>query len=463
MSDLFTLSSSELSKLSSSMLSCISREVRFYMSVKCRLIGIQKFYTANVDRLDSVSRISFNIVCERLSAILLRLDNNSVITYRSDIEWFRSCPKTLKDHIIQLFPGSVYYVNGYPKDRFIEYYFERLKEASIAGRKRELCSRLELAGECFLQDRGWFAVFNTLTVDDANYSKVFSKGSKAWQSYIEKCDHLFGRASFGSVRSARLAKKRGEFYHEYFAVTERGSTSGRLHIHVLHFFRDMPDSFSDPNFGARVPSRREIVSMRNLWSYGFSSPICVRFSQNDAYGRKGWIWPVSVTALGLQPIKGTVPLALMKYVAKYVSKRYDGSVTDRGYLWRVKLSRNLGHQKVLQYLDQVPIQQKVRILRHQLKILVNRKPLPKLLTRRLLLRQLIKSSSDYESVKLSVAIRQWSPLKSLLEQLRDSMKILWTHNHLNFGHLNRNEYLFLDICKPEDLTKPIGGICERVY
>src|SRR2546430_3005198 len=55
--------------------------------------------------------------------------------------------------------------------------------------------------------------------------------------------------------------------------------------------RTLPTGSVDPNFGRRVRNRRQLNSLQNTWSYGYSMPIAVRYTQ-DAFSRSGWLWPV---------------------------------------------------------------------------------------------------------------------------------------------------------------------------
>src|SRR5438876_3918507 len=75
----------------------------------------------------------------------------------------------------------------------------------------------------------------------------------------------------------------------------------------------------DPNFGRRVRNRRQLNSLQNTWTYGYSMPIAVRYTQ-DAFSRSGWLWPVDAKG---EPLKATSYMAVGFYVAKYVNKKSD--------------------------------------------------------------------------------------------------------------------------------------------
>jgi len=114
---------------------------------------------------------------------------------------------------------------------------------------------------------------------------------------------------------------------------EKGGNTGRLHIHVLHIFRDLPIDCGDPNFGMKVAYKREITAMKRFWQYGFSCPKAVRFSETDSFGRRGWRWPAVqeggvVSALQAKPLG-----AIVWYVGKYISKDVSKE-KEIGCLWR---------------------------------------------------------------------------------------------------------------------------------
>lgn len=191
---------------------------------------------------------------------------------------------------------------------------------------------------------GWFIVFNTLTVNPQHYDAVFSKGSLCWRDYIRDVERAVGTHLFGSVRKADHGRKLSPF-HSYFAVVERGGVHGRLHIHVVHCFRDIPVRWQrDPNCGRGVPKYRQIDAMRGFWRYGFSTPIACRFSDRDAFGRLGWRWPVEMKGTSFVPLMSKAPVALAVYVVKYLQKSYDSE--KGGFQWRTRISRGYGLQRM---------------------------------------------------------------------------------------------------------------------
>src|SRR5256885_14260460 len=54
--------------------------------------------------------------------------------------------------------------------------------------------------------------------------------------------------------------------------------------------------------------------------------IAVRYTQ-DAFSRSGWLWPVDAKG---EPLKATSYMAVRFYVAKYVNKKSDMDLDDKG-------------------------------------------------------------------------------------------------------------------------------------
>lgn len=293
--------------------------------------------------------------CNRLRFYALRLDIYSVVyhtRYKRVYNLSKTFPKSLKEHITQLW-GSYYDSPkiDYSKETVANLLYKQLELKSKHGRKAEALARLSLE----MQTRkDWYAVFNTLTVESASLDYVFKPGSGAWHNYIVSIDRLFGINSHGSWRKALTERKKGNEFHTYFAVVERGSKTGRLHIHVLHLFKDMPKTFSDPNTALTVPYRREIFKLKPYWSYGKSSPIAVRFGPGDAFAKSGWRWPTAKDRIN--PLKLSTHGAMVNYIAKYVSKSYieenKSCQTIRiPKMFRIRCSRNLGKTVVNQLVQ----------------------------------------------------------------------------------------------------------------
>lgn len=281
---------------------------------------------------------------------------------------------------------------------------------SEKGRKaRSARHSFDLMAEiAYRTHHGWFILFNTLTVNPESYTQVFSREGTSWKSYIERMDAIFAQASFGSVRNAK-----GQDYHSYFAVVEEGGQFGRLHIHVLHLFSHLPLNWSDPNIGRNIPDRREISAVRGLWPHGFSSPIAVRYSPSDAFGRSHWRWPIDRRTQ--QGLLAKSPLATAGYMTKYVTKSYV-SPKRRTYLWRVRKSRLLGRQILKEILSPLSIKTLMIISTQQtFRPRINNGEIPPSLLRQEALLRLQDLSS---SISLSELIIDASPQQSLLQRSR---------------------------------------------
>src|SRR5262245_64960736 len=81
-----------------------------------------------------------------------------------------------------------------------------------------------------------------------------------------------------------------------------------------------------PNFGRRVPNRRQLNSLQNTCPYSYSMPIAVRYT-HDAFSRSCWLWPVDAKG---EPLKATSYMAVGFYVAKYVNKKSDMDLAAKG-------------------------------------------------------------------------------------------------------------------------------------
>jgi len=178
----------------------------------------------------------------------------------------------------------------------------------------------------------WYLLFNTLTVQQGAYNAVFSRTSREFKNYIRSFEREITAAETGARNTPQQSKRTGNTNHSYFACVEEGGTGGRLHIHVLHFFRSLPHSWDDPNRGRHHPNLREIPRVKALWKHGYSTPIAVRYSPKDAYGLTGWRWPYDNKTQNALKI-GT-PLKLGSYMSKYIIKGYASCKRSK-LLWRV--------------------------------------------------------------------------------------------------------------------------------
>ena len=202
---------------------------------------------------------------------LARLDSNPLIgetllNPKSYRQIFRKMEKfsTLEKHATSVF-GTYNKLNSNNADWLQKIILRSLHRHTQAGRKKELITRCTYAiTEASSQNQ--YVIFNTLTADNESYKNGVFNNNDAFNKYIKKIKYDIPGA-------------------QHFAVTEQGGKTGRLHIHVLHFLPSLPIHSQDPNTGLLQPIRRELVSMKKYWTYGYSSPIMVRFNPGDAFGQ----------------------------------------------------------------------------------------------------------------------------------------------------------------------------------
>lgn len=321
-----------------------------------------------------------------------RLVNNSVICntkffYRGYLRFFNQFPLNTKDHSIKIFGFFVpkrlnlekdlhvlqdnlrscvdhlkpMYMDLIQKEEqnilIIKNVLEKMKKNCQLSRKAEIEARLMC--EAILREKqGWFIVFNTLSVQGHKLGSVFNEHSTAWTDYVRSIHRAVGISLFGSWRSALQSLKRRSFnssdnsiymedstFHSYIACVERGGLHGRLHIHVLHFMKKLPNGCYDPNLHKQTDfTNREIHALKKYWKYGFSSPIAVRLGNNDAYSKLNWKWPQKFDPITktFQPLKSGSTIKIVKYIVKYISKSYNNPNYKGGLSWRTKMSRDLG-------------------------------------------------------------------------------------------------------------------------
>lgn len=347
---------------------------------------------------------------ERLNAVLVdldefigcvRLDNNTIKSHTHTPAILGFSVEWVQNHVWPDAPSP----GPAQLNRLEKEICKSMAQKSRTAKGAEICFLVESAVAA-ANAENWFMVFNTLTVKDGEYDAVF--GNKdAWRDYIRKADRLFAQAAYGSIRAAK-----GKRYHDYLAVVEAGSTTGRLHIHVLHLFSHLPPGFDDPNTGLAVPYRREIAALKGLWPHGNSAPIAVRYNITDAYGLAGWRWPFDrKTQKGL---KANAPLAVARYVAKYVTKSTNSN--SGGYAWRVKKSQTLGRMILERLVQETTTTTLTTISSNPLLTLrLGRKKVPGSLLRMLSLREIQNRSSMIDLFTLGMDAE---PQPSLLQRSR---------------------------------------------
>lgn len=261
---------------------------------------------------------------------------------------------TAEENIKNIFGGYLKPTSA-GMSEFENLYFEKIKGNQVRARISELRYRLDTAITEACQ-KDWFVIFQTLTVSQENYQDVFKKGSSAWRDYIQTVERAIGSQVYKTRRDMEKDRKKGIRCHEYFAVVERGTKHGRLHIHVLHLCQKLPYGCSrDPNSGKTVPTNQQINGFSKFWRFGSDTPIACRFLANDAFTKLGWRWPYTLkkgTKI-FAPREAKPPIALARYVSKYVTEEY--CKTKRKEISRCRMSRNLGMNPLMKIMRQSTI------------------------------------------------------------------------------------------------------------
>lgn len=350
----------------------------------------------------------YHSVCGQIRNEQSRLDSNEFNSH-TPLEWLKKPVEEITDHVfVGLRAPSAAQHSAFERS-LAEVMTLKGHRQRAASHKFHICCEVARRAK-----QGWFMIFNTLTVEPWQYAKIFSKDSKAFQTYIRKFDRLVATAVFGR---ARLRK--GEIrptYHTYFAVVEEGTRTGRLHLHVLHFCAQLPAGSRDPNTGLARPKNREIAALKKLWPHGWSTPIAVRTSPRDPYGRKGWRWPLDrKTGQGL---KAKSPLAVAGYVSKYVLKSYLAEKRSK-LLWRTRKTQKLGTAILSELVSRLKSPTLLAIASQRLLSgrLNNSKIPPELLR----LAAIREWRDRHGSKNLFALATQLSPLPSLLQSWRDTM------------------------------------------
>jgi len=276
----------------------------------------------------------------------------------------------------------------------------------------------------------WFLLFNTLTVDHTSYIKVFSRDSREFKNYIRNFEREITAAETGTRNDARARKRsRDTINHTYFACVEEGGQGGRLHIHCLHFFRTLPDTWHDPNSARQRPNLRELDRLKRHWKHGFSSPIPVRYSPKDAYGLSGWRWPYDNKTQNALKIGS--PLRLGSYMSKYITKGYTSCKRTK-LLWRVRKSHKLGHDVITELLSTLtPPTLILLAMDETIRPKLNNQTIPPTLLRQMALKS-YQSLSSMPNPKSSVTIKDIAtnvmPRPSLLQSLKGSTPTIAVNN-----------------------------------
>lgn len=299
-----------------------------------------------------------------------------------------------------------------------------MRGRTLAAQQHKFLLMCEIA---YRAKQNWYMIFNTLTVAPGEYYAVFDKRSKSFKNYIRKYERLATDTTNQSLRS-----QKHNHNNIHFACVEEGAKHGRLHIHCLHLSQIPPKGAYDPNHAKLRPTERELDCIRNLWPHGRSAPIIVRYSPKDAWGQKGYRWPIDHNTNAPMQIKS--PLALANYLSKYITKGYN-SCQRAKLLWRVKKSHKLG-TKLLDELAEQLSTSTLLILTHadNLKSKLNNTTIPQNLLRQASLRTLrnrLSTTSHNGFTNLTEIAKHCTPRLSPLHYSRASTKTIQENNQQN--------------------------------
>lgn len=302
------------------------RRYRKGITLKDRIERMQQHHKKHSpDRYNQEHENRATEVLEKIQNEINQEDNNSSLSSRKE-EILRKPVKETIEYIFQ----DLRKPTATQKSNLVQELLATLEEKA----RTQKCATYKFLLACEIalaHKKGTYIIFNTLTVAPGEYYKVFSKTSRAFKEYIRKIDRLVEN-------------------HRYFGVVEEGAKNGRLHIHVIHFMDTLPKGSDDPNKDKVIPTRRELTGLKALWPYGFSSPIIVRYSPQDAFGKLNWRWPHDLRTNA--PYKIASPYKLASYVSKYIVKSYSSKKRDK-YLWRIRKSHKLGQQVLKELCSQL--------------------------------------------------------------------------------------------------------------
>jgi len=291
--------------------------------------------------------------------------------------------------------------------------------------------------ECLEAHRDdWYVVFDTLTYDPSRFNDdEFRLEIVKW---IKKLRYQVGMRVYGT--KANVRKNVTADYFRYCLVFEHHK-SGRLHAHAIYFMRDLPvgTQYVDPNEKNRArPNRLQPVGFPRP-HFGFSNPIAVRFAGYDVWGQLGWSWPLDKTGV---PRKPSSPVALARYLTKYISKERGTS--------RCRMSQNFGIQSLVSRLRTLKVAELTQLQSSRQKFHYHTMPVPKSLMRQVTRRTLAyqirirsmaccmdvlneKNESDIWPKKLQSAMSLMTPLALSSREQRQPLrpdKLLHVSTHV---------------------------------
>ncbi len=326
-------------------LTAVSPYFRLVNNIRNRIKAIS--WQASIQRDRTIEARKGQKALLRMTNCLLDIKYTNTKTWRYEIinRAFKSLG-TREEHMVKIFGTYARPRRDKDVDILEQEMLRTLALTSKEQRVRELQTRilLEIIEKNY---KGWFTVFNTLTVTNNHMIKVFEKDSRVFEKYILSINYAIKKEA--ELQDEKDYKKVSE-YHSYFAVVEKGGETGRLHFHCLHFIKYCPRDCSDPNYGRSIPDHRIIAAFRTYWRWGFSAPIAVRYGAMDNFARAGWRWPVKRVAARHIPIEFSNPLRMARYMAKYILK----SEKDI-FSWRTRMTHGLGTKIIVQAVEKMTL------------------------------------------------------------------------------------------------------------
>jgi hypothetical protein len=332
-----------------------------------------------------------------------------------------------KEHLKQVFGIPQKDYNSLVLDKNVSHYVNQMADGQKKNCIQRIKSRLTIElTEAYLKNK--FVIFSSLTVNPESYEEVFTKGSNCWRNYIRCIE--------------RYCLQYGENF-SYLAVVEQGAKTGRLHIHSI-MVTDSIGDWKDPNMGRYIADDIEgIKEPRYYWKYGHSTHYAVRFSQHDAFGKLGWIYPVEYNSIINEYLPrnhseiGKIVGYMTKYITKSQSITKEGEVT----LWKTKMNRTYGLQSLNKIIQKLPLEQLVALVVYRKfprPIRVYGQPIPSKLVRHLARKELQINRKRYLNV-----LKKQDNFKTLLKTTINPKQ---KSNIQNFGTILTQIMSNMDIC-----------------
>ena len=373
-----------------------SSELAFLFSVR----SLASFFEDVARDYNRSQYVAYSFLLRAVEASCVRrLDNNSSISPTSDQRELVERARALRQDIRSMSPPRARTAS---EERFLL----AMRERGLNARKQEHVARCVWA-LVEASEKSWWPMFVTLTVSPENYDAVFRRDSVVWKNYIRSIRRAIGRRLGMSKREAEKSE-----IHKYFAVVERGEANGRLHVHVLHLCRELPVCARDPNAGRSVPDRREVVSWRQFWPYGFVSAVPVRTGPVDCWARAGWRWPVKERVPGVyEPYRTAGNVGVARYIGKYLHKqRY----CEKEY-WRCRMTRNFGLERIVRKISPLKSRRLLQLINGVLpQVRMSGQAVPSRIIKRVAITELFRRNPR----RLVRAIGTLDPAPSLIQKLR---------------------------------------------